>query len=159
LYANNSDIKINILRPFNVFGIGQNDEFLIPTIIRQAIYQNVIELNDLSPKRDYLYIDDMVDALISAMKYKDKSSTYNIGSGKSFSVSEIADLVLDVLGIRKPVHAKKILRQNEIPDTVADISQAKADLNWQPHHTLKEGIEKILRSEKNKHNEQTIHPN
>ena len=61
-YAEDFGMNIIIVRPFNVYGWGQDSRFLLPTIINQAmdIHSDKIMLHDLKPKRDFLYIKDLV---------------------------------------------------------------------------------------------------
>ena len=59
-------MPVTIVRPFNLYGPGQSEEFLIPTLIRQALSPecDAITVADHRPKRDYIYVDDVVDLLI-----------------------------------------------------------------------------------------------
>ena len=139
-YSKNFNIKTCIIRPFNVYGPIQSDMFLIPEIIKKAINEECVEVMDLKPKRDFIYIDDLIDALILSIN---KTGIYNIGSGYSYSVEEVIKLVLEKLEIKKIYKAKNISRENEIFDVVADISKAKHELNWQPKTTFEVGIENI----------------
>ena len=90
-YRKTFNLRINILRPFNIYGPGQNDVFIIPKIIKQVLDEKFksVELLDLKPKRDYLYIDDLIEAIIKTIQ-KNSNSTYNVGSGASISVKNIA---------------------------------------------------------------------
>lgn len=146
-------VKANILRPFNVYGIGQDKNFLIPYIIDQALNNDIIQLKDLAPRRDYVYLLDLVDALICSMENKDKSSVYNIGSGVSISVQEVVDVVSGVLSIKKPVLSEEVIRKNEINNVVADITKARNELNWQPRFSFNDGIQQIIDFEQGKYNE------
>ncbi|KJU82053.1 nucleoside-diphosphate-sugar epimerase [Candidatus Magnetobacterium bavaricum] len=80
-YAKEFNVRINIVRPFNVYGIGQSCNFIIPYIIKQAINNKYIRVKDLSPKRDYVYLEDFIDACILCMDVSRGYSVYNIGSG------------------------------------------------------------------------------
>lgn len=146
-YAREFGLKINILRPFNAYGIGQNKRFLIPRIIDQALNKSAITLKDLSPKRDYIYLNDLVMALICSMTFNGNFSVYNIGSGSSISVQGVVDIVLEILGVDKPVISERVVRKNELSDVVADISKAKAGLKWSPKYSFREGIKKIIENE------------
>jgi len=143
-YSNNFDMRITILRPFNVFGIGQDEKFLIPAILHQALHEDAIRVKDLTPRRDYLYLEDLVDALVCTLNPASRYALYNIGSGHSLSVKYIAETVLDVLGLNKPIVSENIERKNEVNDTVADIRRAQKELGWSPRHSFREGIEKIV---------------
>lgn len=141
-YSRTFNLKIVIIRPFNVYGAGQDDKFLLPLIIRQFLESPMIKVKDLDPRRDFVYIEDLVDALILSMNAS--CSTYNIGSGSSVSVKEIIDVIADILKIRKPVVSEKSVRKNEIPDIVADISKAAREFGWTPKHSFQAGMAKVL---------------
>lgn len=143
-YAREFNVRTTVVRPFNVFGPGQAERFLIPFIIRQAIEENEIRVKDLAPKRDYVYIDDLVDALVVSMGSKEGFAVYNVGSGYSVSVGEVISAVQDALGTDKPVVSENEVRKNEINDVVADISKAARGLGWRPAHSFKEGVKKII---------------
>ena len=59
-YVKNKELECIVLRVFNLFGINQNKKFLIPMIIDQVINSKKIVINDISPSRDFLYIDDFI---------------------------------------------------------------------------------------------------
>ena len=143
-YHNSFGIPVVIFRPFNIYGPGQNEKFLIPTILKQA-KTGVISLKDPEPKRDMLFIDDVVDAYMKAAEYDQKDyDVFNIGSGKSYSVREIVNTVIKLFDHEIDVKFSGEKRKNEVLDTIADISKAKALLNWVPKTTLRSGLEKIL---------------
>ena len=145
------NISITILRLFNVFGPKQNSNFLIPSIIKQVNHKKRIEVRDLEPKRDFIYVDDVVEAFLSCLNSTDGFNIYNIGSGKSYSVKEAISLIQNINGKKLPVYSLQNERINEIDDVLADISKAKKFLNWIPKYTFKEGIEKVVLSDlKNK---------
>ena len=137
-----TELPITVIRPFNIYGPGQNPEFLIPVIIEQALRSDKIVVQDLAPKRDYLYIDDLARALVKTVECREGFGIYNIGSGESFSVQEIIDLAQEAVGCRKPVESRAQPRQHEIPDVVADITLARDCLAWEPVISMAEGLKK-----------------
>ena len=60
-------MDINIFRPFNIYGIGQDKRFLVPEILSRIKNKKSIKVNSLLPRRDYIYIDDVVNALIKGI--------------------------------------------------------------------------------------------
>lgn len=136
--------RITIVRPFNVYGKGQALKFLIPSIIQQAEHAPVIKVKDLAPKRDSIYIDDLVRALILALPREKEMAIYNIGSGLSVSVREMIETVQAVLGTHKTVVEERDARKNEIQDVRADISLAVNKLRWSPHYSLFDGIKDMV---------------
>ena len=61
-YAKEFKLKITIIRPFNVYGIGQKEEFLMPLIIKQVLNDETIKVQNINPKRDYIYLDNLINA-------------------------------------------------------------------------------------------------
>lgn len=150
-YAKNYNLPITTIRPFNVYGIGQDQNFLIPKVISQVIDDsNQILVNDLVPKRDYIFLEDLITALIATLKKSDGYNVYNIGSGTSISVKEVIDIVQDLAGTKKNVFCVRMARINELKNVVADITKAKSNFGWYPKYTFREGINIILKSELNR---------
>ena len=142
-YAAQFEVPVAVLRPFNVFGPGQGDDFLIPTILKQARSCGAITVKDAAPKRDYLHVDDLAEALLLALDLEPRFSLFNVGSGRSVSVGELLDMAVRYSPRPLSWQATGEVRVNEVPDTVADISAINKALDWSPRRTLQE----FLRSE------------
>lgn len=150
-YASAYDLPVTTIRPFNVYGIGQAEFFLIPEIISQALNGGEkIVVKDLAPKRDYVYLEDLVTALLATLDKPNGYRVYNIGSGISLSVQEVIDVIQDIMGTKKEVVSDNVPRINELLDVVADISKAERELGWRPETSFHAGIEDIIRSEREK---------
>jgi nucleoside-diphosphate-sugar epimerase len=145
-YSEVHGTRVTVVRPFNAYGPGQPDRFLIPTIVKQVLHADEIVVQDLSPKRDYLYLDDLVDGLVKTLPCRGAFNAYNFGTGTSMSVRDVIDSVQDVAGTRKNVRCDSAVRPGEIPDVVADCSKAMRELDWRPQHSFREGIRKTLAS-------------
>ena len=143
-YAEYYSIPVTIIRPFNIYGVGQKPHFLIPEIIAQVHKKSSIKLKDINPRRDYLYVDDLVEALLLTMSPSQGRHIYNIGYGSSLSVAEIVHVIQTVAGTTLPVISENLTRENEISDVYADISLANKELNWQPRTSFAEGIKNIF---------------
>ena len=143
--AYNADfgVKCIILRPFNIYGIRQNKNFLIPLIIAQLRYGK-IELKDPEPKRDFIYISDVIDAYIKAGEFNGNLDVFNIGYGKSYSVKEITEKIVQLYGKDVKTNYKNERRKNEITDTVADIRKAKGKMGWEPSVNIDTGLKSML---------------
>ncbi|MCZ8156428.1 MAG: NAD(P)-dependent oxidoreductase [Leptospira sp.] len=147
-HANFFNQSVTILRLFNVYGPGQRSEFLIPSLINQCLKSNVIKVLDLYPKRDYVFIDDVLDAIHRCMNQMNGLQIYNIGSSVSYSVEEMIEIIQKVCGTALKVNSENVIRQNEINDVVADISRARDSLGWEPKFGIEQGISKIVQAEK-----------
>ena len=143
-YNRDFALPVVIVRPFNIYGPGQNENFLIPTIIRQVKTGKVV-LKDPRPKRDFLFVDDFIELLFKLIDYDKKDyACFNAGSSESFSIKQLVDIINDISSIKFEVVFENQQRKNEIMDTVADISKAKKILNWRPKVTIKEGLQRLI---------------
>ncbi len=142
-------LSLVIVRPFNIYGPGQREPFLIPSIVKQVLDPSVkaLRLQDLRPKRDYLYVEDAVSFLVATLR-PGLQGVFNLGSGCSTSVAEVAELVMAAAGIRKPIIGTGEQRPGEIMDVVADISRAAAELDWRPKTSLAGGIAAVVAAER-----------
>jgi len=141
-----------IFRPFNIFGAGQTENFLIPSVIKQTLSNDkTITVRDSSPKRDYIYIDDVIDVYMYAIfNYVGNSpEVFNVGYGKSFSVKQIIDKIQKIAATDKSVVVTGESRKNEILDSVADITKLKKHFNWIPRYSIEEGLNQTLLLDKN----------
>ncbi|WP_211252167.1 NAD-dependent epimerase/dehydratase family protein [Arenimonas metalli] len=144
-FARQYSMNVTAVRLFNVYGAGQSDRFIVPRILTQALDASApdIRLLDLEPRRDYLYVDDAVDALL-ASESSGGYRLYNVGSGSSHSVQDVVDAVFAAVGSSKPVVATGEKRRNEIPDVRADCSRLHADSGWSPRFSLEAGIRAMV---------------
>ena len=145
-YARYFDVPVTVIRPFNIYGIGQKPHFLIPEIIDQTKKGQTIHVKDLTPRRDYLYLDDLIDGLLRTLRNPSGYRIYNFGYGSSISVKQIIDVIQSVAETALDVVDDGQPRKNEIPDVYADISKARRDLDWRPKYSFEDGIREILGS-------------
>jgi len=144
-YEMDFGMHVVIVRPFNIYGPGQTPPFLIPTIVEQALDSSTseIRLKDLRPRRDYVYVDDAIEFFLATLSQNVKG-VYNLGSGESASVAEVAELIRRAAGTDKPVMSDEQPRPQEVMDVRADISRAGSELGWRPRTSLAEGIGKVV---------------
>lgn len=140
-FVRNYGRKIVIARNFNTFGIGQTGDYIIPTLIRQAITNKAIEIWNSSPVRDMMYVDDTIDAIL-ALEDNGKSEIYNIGTGKGVQIGQLADTIrhntsddIKVTDLQKSVLGS--------PKLVADNTRLKS-LGWQESVGFEEGIRRTI---------------
>lgn len=130
-----------VLRAFNIYGPRQDPRFLVPTIIAQAM-RGQITLQDGRPRRDFVYVEDVAEAYECAIRSDATGfDVYNIGSGVSHAVSEIAEIVRRKVNPNSEITYSGEARKGEVLETVADITRAKAFLSWEPRTGLDRGIE------------------
>jgi nucleoside-diphosphate-sugar epimerase len=112
-------------------------------LIEQALHQSEFRVKDLLPKRDYLYINDFISALIACIPLRG-FHLFNLGSGCSYSVAEIIEILQEIQNTQFPVYSENLQRPNEIMNTIADIQLAKQLLHWQPSTSMEEGLRRLL---------------
>jgi len=144
-YAKQFGVEVIILRPFNVFGSGQNLRFLIPSIISQAIKGDEISVLDIRPARDYVFIEDLLDAVHKSITSDLRFGIINVGTGIASTVEQLIFSLADVIGRKLTINSSNQERFGEINLTQADISQAKLLLGWQPKWSLSQGLREVWR--------------
>jgi nucleoside-diphosphate-sugar epimerase len=142
-YSRNYGVDVLILRPFNVYGANQKEHFLIPSIIKQINLKKGIKVKDLKPKRDFIYVKDLVEAIIKTIELKINFEVINIASGTSHSVVEVIEEIQKVKGTNFKVKSTEEIRSDEIMDTKANIKKAKTLLNWVPQWSFEKAIKDI----------------
>jgi nucleoside-diphosphate-sugar epimerase len=144
-YQQQFGVPVTIIRPFNIYGPGQDRRFLIPTILAQAIdpHADAIVVADLHPRRDYIFIGDLIDLLMSTA-FRREGGTFNAGSGSSWGVDEVIAIVNQLLPAPKPVQSEDRMRLEEVFNVIADISRARREFGWEPRVTLHDGLRDTL---------------
>ncbi|MBB4361492.1 nucleoside-diphosphate-sugar epimerase [Bradyrhizobium sp. CIR18] len=139
-------MPVMIVRPFNIYGPGQSASFLIPRIVEQAIDPDVaaIVVEDETPRRDYVHLDDVIGAIESLRRSPKLGGTFNIGSGESYSVAEVAEMVRSAANVSKPFVSRGNRRVNDIPDVIADITAIRDAAGWSPSITLRDGLRDVV---------------
>ena len=144
------------LRIFNCYGPYQGFTFahspVIPTFLRQSALKGTVVIHgDGNKTRDFVYIDDVVDAFIAAASLNNSEElVINIGSGKEISVNEVLELAQKVTGIEpQVVHNPR--RVGGADRMCADLTLARKVLNYNPKVMLEEGMRKTFEADANLH--------
>ncbi len=139
-YAAQFGIPVAIVRPFNVYGPGQVEPWLIPMLMRQALEPGPsITMDDLRPKRDYVFVGDVADMIVAIVERK-ATGAFNAASGQSTSMGELLEAMAQATGVRKEVLSRGKMRPNEILDLRGSIEKARRELGWSPKVGLVDGL-------------------
>ena len=142
-------IETVCLRVFNAYGPGQRSPAVhtpvIPGFLRQAWENGTIVIHgDGKQTRDYIYVDDVVNAMVAAADAPDISQmTFNIGSGSETSIQELVHEVLEVTG-GNPEVVNNPRNEGGLSRLCGDISLAREKLGYDPKVTLQEGLKRTL---------------
>ena len=143
------DLPVVTLRPFNTYGPGQSARAVIPTIITQALTDNVIYLGNLDTLRDFTYVSDTVNGfLCAAMVPGIDGKTFNLGVGKEARISELANEIISLLGKSIEIKVDPVrLRpgKSEVQRLISDNTLARENLGWNPQIDLHEGLSRTIK--------------
>ena len=149
-YAKNG-LKVIGLRYFNVFGPRQSKEYAgVIKLFLERIQQSLSPLinGDGLQVRDFVYVDDVVNANILAMESDIDSEFFNIGTNSAISVLDLANIIIKFSGLKlKPIHRSAV--PGDVKATQADITKAKMMLKWKPTTSLKDWLKSVVLDVKN----------
>lgn len=149
-YAHTYNMPITIARCGNIYGAGDlNWSRIIPGTIKATLEHQPIRLrSDGTMQRDYLFVEDVVDAFLELAKASPRDEIrgqgFNFSPEKPFTVLEIVDAVLEVMNAK---HLEPIIENTakfEIQHQYLDSSKAKRLLGWTAGHNLRAGLEQTI---------------
>ena len=141
-------MTLNWFRIFYVYGSGQREESLIPTMIKSIAAQGLPRINTLLNKNDFVYVGDVAKAFAKAVDINLPSGVYNLGSGYATSVYDICRIVEKQL-LGNETISKQVLtngQQDKTVDFWADMEKTERSLNMSCDTILEEGIIKHIQS-------------
>lgn len=146
-YQRDFGVKISIIRPFNLYGIDQKGELLIPEIFSQIKEgKRNIQLKSASPRRDYINVIDVARAIRLCAETDCPIGPYNVCSGTSISVREITEIINRNLTHKVEFSFSASDRPNEVDETRGAYNNLKT-LGWEPSICFEDGIKAIIKSE------------
>ena len=149
-YAKNG-LKVIGLRYFNVFGPGQSKEYAgVIKLFLERIQQGLSPLinGDGLQVRDFVYVDDVVNANMLAMESNINGKFFNIGTGTTISVLDLANMIIKFSGLKlKPIH--RLAVPGDVRATQADITKAKTMLKWKPTTSIQDWLKNAVPDVKN----------
>ena len=137
-------IPTSCLRFFTVFGPRQRPEMAIHKFVRMTLAGEPIPFfGDGSSRRDYTYIDDIVDGVVRSLDRCEGYEIYNLGESHTTSLSELVEIIGEVCGVA-PVLDRQPFQPGDVVVTYADVTKAKAQLGYEPSTTVREGVERFV---------------
>ncbi|MBN1877001.1 MAG: SDR family NAD(P)-dependent oxidoreductase [Anaerolineae bacterium] len=139
------ELPVVTVRPFNTYGPRQSARAVIPTIITQCMTRAGIVLGNLTPTRDFNYVADTAYGFIcAAQSEKAIGYTVNLGTGKEISIGDLARKIAGLMNHEVTVQSEtERIRpaDSEVNRLCAANQLAKELLDWEPRHTLDEGLQ------------------
>src|SRR4051812_20069465 len=142
LFDQGFDLPSLVLRYFNVYGPRQPETgayaLVLGIFLKRRADGKVLEIHgDGRQRRDFVHVRDVVAANIAAYESSLRGQVFNVGSGTSLSVKELADLI-------SPDQVHIEARKGDSMATLADISRIRAQLGWSPKITFEQGLKELL---------------
>lgn len=148
-FFNSFNLPVIIARPFNTYGPRQSARAVIPTIITQlAAGKKHLKLGDLRPTRDFNYVEDICNGFIALAKSENIiGEIINLGSNHEISIGDLSNLISRLMNSDVKINQEnKRTRpsKSEVFRLCCDNAKAKKLINYQPNHTLEQGLEKTI---------------
>lgn len=152
-------LAATVCRPFNHTGPGQSDAFVVPDFagqiarIEAGLQPPVIEVGSLDEERDFLDVEDVVDAYRLLMERREEQAArgvFNVASGRSVRIGDILERLLSKSKLRIQVEVdRERLRATPIPRVVGDAARLRG-LGWQPTRSLDDTLTAVLEDSRRK---------
>jgi nucleoside-diphosphate-sugar epimerase len=144
-FAHRTGLPVITLRPFSVFGPLEAPYRLVPSCILRALDGGSLEITGGTQTRDYVFVDDVVRALIAAAVVPGlRTEIFNICTGISTSVRDMVTRVAAVAGGPPPIVGAKLQLATEMWETSGNPEHARQVLRWSPQFSLDSGIERTV---------------
>ena len=151
IYSRAYALPLVMTRSFNHIGPGQSRQFVVADFCSQVVEieqgkrDHVIRVGNLSAKRDFTDVRDVVKAYCRLIQYGKSGETYNVGSGHAISIQEILDIILSQTTAKVIIENDPArLRPVDVPIIEADISKIYKDTGWKPTISLPQTITDTL---------------
>jgi len=137
-------MNIACLRIFTAYGPRQRPEMAIHKFTRLIDWGEKIPIyGDGSSRRDYTYIDDLIEGILDVIRYHKGFEIYNLGESQTTSLKELIRLIEEAFGKKANIEILEP-QPGDVSVTYADITKAKRMLKYQPKVKMEEGIKRFV---------------
>jgi GDP-4-dehydro-6-deoxy-D-mannose reductase len=143
-------IQVIATRSFNHTGVGHDEHFLLPALVRRiaALREgagSVLRIGNGDTVRDYLHVEDVVDAYLALLDRGVAGEAYNVCSGEGVTVRALTQRVLERTGVNAEIVSDPALqRAVDVPALVGDPAKLTHATGWHPRHTRDDIIDDLL---------------
>lgn len=145
--AQSRDVHLTTLRLYSVYGPYEEPTRLLPTLIVYGLRNQLPPLVNPDVARDYVYIDDALEAylLAAARPTQERGAVYNVGTGIQTTLRQVVSVAKQILGIEaEPVWSSMPNRRWDTTVWVADNRKIQRELGWEPCYTFEQGFCKMV---------------
>jgi dTDP-glucose 4,6-dehydratase len=141
-------LPVVTVRPFNTYGPRQSTRAVIPTIITQALTQDVIYLGNLDASRDLTFVGDTARGFLRAGEITGiEGEVFNLGTGEEIQIGALAEEIIDQVGrpVRIEVDPSRLRpEKSEVQRLLSNNQHARARLGWSPQVNLHQGLQQTI---------------
>ena len=148
-YSRTYGLDVSIVRLFSVYGPNSSSHLVVNNIINQLLKNKIIKLGNVNSRRDFVYVTDIIQAIKIILKTIHGFNDYNVGTGKSYSILEICEILKKISKKNIPVKSiKSKIRKNDLSKIVCDPTKIQ-NLGWKSKIGISVGLQKMLEWYKN----------
>jgi len=143
-------LRVIVARPFAHTGPGQDARFVVPAFAQRLKFAKkigapVVKVGNLEPEREFLHVQDVVDAYARLLVKGQPGEVYNIATGEAISLEQLLDQLSALVGVRPIAEADPdLMRAGDIACLRGDAAKLRAATGWAPRHTLDETLRDVL---------------
>lgn len=146
-YSKTTNLKFIILRLFNIYGLNDSNLHIIPLFLSQLKKSNEIRVGRLDTFRDYIYINDVIEALIKILRSSKRfnNSVYNIGAGKKYSGYSLIKIISKIT--KKKILTYKdqyLIRKIDRKVLLSDTTKFSRTYFWSPKYNIYQGLKELI---------------
>ncbi|SEC67921.1 UDP-glucose 4-epimerase [Rhizobiales bacterium GAS188] len=149
LYRRRHGIDVVIFRVANPYGplqLGRKHQGVVPTFLRSALTGQPVQIwgtDDVV--RDFIYIDDVVAALVLGVTYHGPHDTFNVGSGERISLRQVIDDIESVTGRGQLTRVYTAAAPSAVPISLLDCTRIRTEMHWSPKVNWSDGLHQTAR--------------
>ncbi len=147
VYSGIYKMNFTFLRFFTVYGPWGRPDMALAKFVTNIIKRKKIDVFNMgNHKRDFTYIDDIVDGILKASfnKNKKKFTIYNLGNGKIVNLMDYVKIIEKKLGLKAKINFKK-LQKGDVKNTLSNLRKSKKELNYRPKINIDRGIDNYIK--------------
>lgn len=146
-------LRVVVARAFAHTGAGQDQRFVVPAFaarlrLAKKVSAPAVRVGNLTHVREFLHVDDVVNAYVLLLSRGRPGEIYNVASGRAVTLEELFYLLCDLVGHRAvPEADPSLMRTADIPYLVGDAAKLRAATGWAPRKTLEQTLTEVVRAQ------------